>query len=58
MKILQCKQEAIFDIGFIDPNTIYEQVVKQFPIDTEDALLGFLVAQNTKLNILFPYNFK
>ena len=58
MKMLEFKQEAIFDIGFIDPNIINGFVVEKYPIDTEAALLGFLTAQNTKSNILFPYNFK
>ena len=58
MKILKCKRGQIYDLGFIDPNTVHEVTVKEYAKDTEDYLLRFLIKQETKMEILFPYNFK
>lgn len=58
MKILQCNKGQIYDIGFIDPNTVNEKTVKDHPKDIENYLLKFLLKQETKREILFPYNFK
>ena len=58
MKILECKKERIYDIGFIDPNTIHELTIKNHAKDTEKLLLRFLKEHNTKAEILFPYNFR
>ena len=58
MKILECKRGQIYDLGFIDPNTVHEVTVKKYAKDTEDYLLRFLTKQETKMEILFPYNFK
>ena len=59
MKILECKKGQIYNIGFIDPNTVHEDtVVERYAKETEDNLLRFLVKQETKREILFPYNFK
>ena len=49
MKILQCKRGQIYDIGFVDPN---------FYNDTENNLVNALGFNETKKEILFPYNFK
>ena len=59
MKILECKRGQIYDIGFIDPNTIHEEtVVPKWAKEIEDNLVRFLVKKETKREILFPYNFK
>ena len=59
MKILECKKGQIYDLGFIDPNTVHEEtVVPKYAKETEDNLLRFLIRQETKREILFPYNFK
>ena len=58
MKILECKQLQIYDIGFIDPNFINERTLKDYPADTEQNLLKALLGQQTRKEILFPYNFK
>ena len=59
MKILECKKGRIYDVGFIDPNTVHEKtVVSRYAKETEDNLVRFLVKQETKREILFPYNFK
>ena len=58
MKKLECKRGKLYDIGFIDPNTVHEVTVRQYPKDTEDNMLRFLVKQADKEDIFFPYNFK
>ena len=56
--MLECKRGRLYDIGFIDPNTIHQVTVRHFPKDTEDNLLMFLQKQETKSEIFFPYNFE
>jgi len=58
MKIFEMKRDGVYGIGFIDPNTINEEVLNNFKEDTEDSLLTFLKQLNTKPEILLPYNFK
>ena len=58
MKIVECRRNAIFDIGFVDPYYNHEVTVRDHAEDTEQNLLRFLVKQNTCTEILFPYNFK
>jgi hypothetical protein len=57
MKMLECKRGRIYDVGFIDPNTVHEVTVQQYAKDTEENLLRFLEKQSFKKEILFPYNF-
>ena len=58
MKMLECRRGGLYDIGFIDPNTVHEVTVRQYAKDTEDNLLMFLQKQANKEEIFFPYNFK
>ena len=58
MKILECKKEGIYHIGFVDPYFIYDKMILDFPKETEDNLLRFMKKQNTKTEILFPYNYR
>ena len=58
MKKLECKRGKLHELGFIDPNTVHEVTVLQYPKDTEDNMLLFLVKQANKEDIFFPYNFK
>ena len=58
MKIRECRMGGIWDIGFIDPDKIYEVTVEQCAEATENVLLTFLKRQSTKKEIFFPYNFK
>ena len=58
MKMYEMKKTGRYDIGFIDPYIIHEIVIRDFPNEKEANLLMFLKAQNTKVDILFPYNFK
>ena len=58
MKMLECRRGGLYDIGFIDPNTVHEVTVRQYAKDTEDNLLRFLLKQANKEEIFFPYNFE
>ena len=58
MKILQCKRGQIYDIGFIDPYYIYEETLKKWPNRTENNLVTAFMFNETKKEILFPYNFE
>ena len=58
MKMLECRRGGLYDIGFIDPNTVHEVTVREYAKDTEDNLLRFLQKQANKEEIFFPYNFE
>ena len=60
MKMFEMKRGGVYGIGFIDPNTINENVLEnQYTTqDTEKSLLMFLKKLNTNTDILLPYNFK
>ena len=53
-----CKRGQIYDIGFINPNTVHEVTLQKHPADTEKNLLDALLGQQNRREILFPYNFK
>ncbi|KAK1612186.1 hypothetical protein QYE76_035859 [Lolium multiflorum] len=58
MKKLECKRGKLLPLGFIDPDTVHEVTVQQYPKDTEDNMVMFLVKQANKEDIFFSYNFK
>jgi hypothetical protein len=60
MKSQYCKKNGIYDIGFIDPYYIHEKTVKNPKTrkTTEDCLYDALLFNQTKREILFPYNFE
>lgn len=58
MKILDCKNRNILNIGFIDPDKIHIATLTDKPKETEENLLRFLTDQNFCDHILFPYNFR
>jgi hypothetical protein len=58
MKIFELKRDGVYAIGFIDPNTVNENVLNNQPQDTENRLVMFLKELNTRPEILFPYNFR
>ena len=51
------KRDGRYDSGFIDPNTVNEEVWSRHKKDIERTLLEFLKRQNTQPEILLPYNF-
>jgi len=58
MKILFCRSKNIINVGFIDPDKIHIETLKDKPQETEENLLTFLNEQNFCDHILFPYNFE
>ena len=58
MKIFELERDGVYGIGFIDPNTVNDNVLTTYSKDKEKMLLRFLKALNTKPEILLPYNFK
>ena len=58
MKILQCKRGQIYDIGFVDPYYIHEETLTKWPEETENKFVKALRFNETKREILFPYNFE
>ena len=58
MKIVKCKKQEIYDIGFINTNIIDEFLVKKHAEEAEANLLQSLIKNQNKDTILFPYNFK
>ena len=57
MKILQCRRGQIYVIGFIDPYVNFEKVLVDHYQDTENNLVNAFLFNETKREILFPYNF-
>jgi hypothetical protein len=55
--MFECKQKAIYDVGFIDPYIINERMLQHHPRDVENDLFRFFSRQSLKREILFPYNF-
>ncbi|KAK1660341.1 hypothetical protein QYE76_048500 [Lolium multiflorum] len=41
MKKLECKRGKLHELRFIDPDTVHEVTVRQYPKDTEDNMLSF-----------------
>ena len=58
MKIVECKKQEIYDIGFINTNIIDEFLVEKDVKEAEDNLLQSLIKNQNKDTILFPYNGK
>jgi hypothetical protein len=58
MKIRKCGKGLIYDIGFIDPYVVNEYSLHRHAKETEDILVWALRRQETKREILFPYNFQ
>ena len=58
MKIVECKKQEMYDIGFINTNIIDEIQVKKHAEEAEANLLQSLIKNQNKDLILFPYNFQ
>ena len=57
-KVIECGKGGVYDIGFVDPNRVHCKSVLDKPGDTEDLLVKSLLRQQTKREILLPYNFE
>ena len=58
MKIDECKRRYINNIGFVDPDKVHHDTVRDNPNDTEVNMLRFLTEQHFCDLILFPYNYR
>lgn len=58
MEIQRCRREQIWDIGFMDPTKINEDMIYRNPEATYENLYKFMDKQNYMDSILLPYNFK
>ena len=58
MKIVECRKQEIYDIGFIKTNIIDDNQVTKHAEEAEANLLQLLIKNQNKDLILFPYNFK
>ena len=58
MKILKCRRRGIYDIGFIDPYYVNFVTIRDYYKEAEENVLRFLKKQNSRMEILFPYNFE
>ena len=55
MKMREMRKGGRYGVGFIDPNTVNEEVWDRHGEETEENLLKFLLELNTEPEILFPY---
>jgi len=56
--MLEHRKRGVFDVGFFDPYTIYQDNVAKWPVQMERKMFRLLHKQHYKSTILFPYNFK
>ena len=59
MKIYEMKKGGRYGIGFVDPNTINQDIweIDHCKAAVEESMLEFLKCLNTNEDILPPYNF-
>ena len=58
LKIVECRKQEMYDIGFINTNIINEFLVTKNAEEAEANLLKSLLINQNKDLILIPYNFK
>ena len=54
----ECKKFKFLNVGFIDPDKVHNETVRDNPVETENSLLRFLTKQKDRDSILFPYNYR
>ena len=54
----ECRKSGIYIVGFIDPNVVHEESVRQYPNRTENILVMSLEGQHDRTFILLTYNFE
>ena len=60
MKMYEMKKAGRYGVGFIDPNTINQDIwqIECCRDDVEDSMLEFLKRLKYNEDILLPYNFQ
>ena len=49
----ECKKFKFLNVGFIDPDKVHNETVRDNPVETENSLLRFLTKQKDRDSILF-----
>jgi hypothetical protein len=58
LKIVECKRRQVYDIGFVNPNTVNEwSVIERYDLTYDNLLTSFL-KNHHKSTILLPYKTK
>ncbi|KAK1691760.1 hypothetical protein QYE76_008457 [Lolium multiflorum] len=57
LKIIECISNKMFNVGFVDPDKVHHDTVKNNVEETGGNLLRFIGEQNFCDSILFPYNY-
>ena len=58
MEIQRCRRAEIYDVGFMDPTKINEDMIATDPEGTYQNLFKYVDRQNYMTSILLPYNFE
>ncbi|XP_071677519.1 uncharacterized protein [Lolium perenne] len=57
LKIIECRSNKMFNVGFVDPDKVHHDTVKNNVEETGGNLLRFIGEQSFCDSILFPYNY-
>ena len=58
LKIIECRSNKMFNVGFVDPDKVHHDTVKNNAKETGGNLLRFIGEQSFCDSILFPYNYR
>jgi hypothetical protein len=58
LMIDECKKFSYLNVGFVDPDKVHNDTVRDNPGETENNLLRFFTNQKDRDSILFPYNYR
>jgi hypothetical protein len=58
LKIDECRRKNITNIGFVDPDKVHHDTVRDKAQETGENLLRFITEQHFCDSILFPYNYR
>lgn len=56
-KVMECMKGGPFDIGFVDPNRVHEEVVRTKTRANRIFLAKVFTEKTNQKEILLPYNF-
>lgn len=55
MEIKRCRDENVFNKGFMDPLVVNAKMLRDNRAETDAYVFNSMMAQNTKSTILLPY---
>jgi hypothetical protein len=56
--MIECSHNNVYNVGFVDPDKVHHETVKNKIEETVENLTRFIVEQNFCDSILFPYNYR